>query len=121
MQLGLSSIGVNCYAISEVSKNGGKYGRRRATLKTGWRPRKGGILSEKSLSPTTLVMVYGQYRSGKSFQWGPIRRSFCKCNQNLSPPETYVALDVDHNVAFTWHWTSVKYPEPVGRCDGSAQ
>jgi hypothetical protein len=26
-----------------------------------------------------------------------------------------VAPDVDHGVACTWHWTSIKYPEPVGR------
>ena len=26
------------------------------------------------------------------------------------PPETYVAPDVDHGVAFTCHWTSVGYP-----------
>jgi hypothetical protein len=53
----LISIGVNCSAISEVSNNGGKYGRRRATMNTGCRPRKGGMLSSKELSPTTLVMV----------------------------------------------------------------
>jgi hypothetical protein len=58
MQLGLISFGVNCSFISEVSNNGGKYGRRRATLKTGCRPRKGGMLRSKALSPTTLVMVY---------------------------------------------------------------
>jgi hypothetical protein len=43
------------YNISDVSNNGGKYGRRRSTLNTGCRTRKGGILSSKALSPTTLV------------------------------------------------------------------
>jgi hypothetical protein len=43
--------------ISEVSNNGGKYGRRRSTLNTGCKPRKGGVLSSKELLPTTLVIV----------------------------------------------------------------
>jgi hypothetical protein len=34
---------------------------------------------------------------------------------------TCVALGVDHGVACTWHWTSVKYLEPIGGCVGSAQ
>ena len=85
MQSWLRSVGVNCSVISEVSNNGGKYGRRRATLKTGCKPRKGGMLSTKALSPTTLVMVYGPYRSGRSFWWVPIRHSFYKYNQTLSP------------------------------------
>jgi hypothetical protein len=41
MQSGLRFVGVNYSVISEVSNNGGKYGRRRATLKTRCRPRKG--------------------------------------------------------------------------------
>jgi hypothetical protein len=57
-QSGLISLGVNCYAISEVSNNGGKYGQRRATLKTRCRPGKGGMLSTKELSLKSLVMVY---------------------------------------------------------------
>jgi hypothetical protein len=32
-----------------------------------------------------------------------------------------VAPDVDHGTDCTWHWTSVKYPEPVGVCVGSTQ
>jgi hypothetical protein len=28
---------------------------------------------------------------------------------------------VDHGTACTCHWTSVGYPEPIGKCDGSAQ
>jgi hypothetical protein len=37
------------------------------------------------------------------------------------PPKTYVAPGVDHGTACTWNWNYVKYPEPVGGCDGSAQ
>jgi hypothetical protein len=51
------SVGFKCSAMSEVSNNGGKYSRRRATLNTECSPRKGGMLSSKELSPTTLVMV----------------------------------------------------------------
>jgi hypothetical protein len=54
MQLGLIYVGVNCSATSEVSNNGGKYGRRRSTLNIGCKPRKGGMLSSKSLSPIDL-------------------------------------------------------------------
>jgi hypothetical protein len=54
---GLSYVGVKCFAISEVSNNGGKYGRRRPTLNIGCNPRKGGVFSSKELSPTTLVIV----------------------------------------------------------------
>jgi hypothetical protein len=43
MQSGLRSVGFNCSVISEVSNNGGKYGRRRAMLKTRCIPRKGGM------------------------------------------------------------------------------
>jgi hypothetical protein len=50
-------VGVSCSAISKVSNNGGKYGRRRSTLNTGCRPRKGGVLSSKALLPTALVIV----------------------------------------------------------------
>jgi hypothetical protein len=57
MHPGLSSVGVNCYAISDVSNNGGKYGRKRSTLNIGCKPKKGGIIISKSLSPTALVMV----------------------------------------------------------------
>jgi hypothetical protein len=63
MQSGLRYVGVNCSSISEVSNNGGKYGRRRAMLKTGCRPMKGGMLSAKALSPVALVIVYGPYQS----------------------------------------------------------
>jgi hypothetical protein len=58
MHSGLSSFGVSCSSISEVSNNGGKYDRRISALNTGCKPRKGGMLSLKSLSPTSLVMVY---------------------------------------------------------------
>jgi hypothetical protein len=58
MNLGLKSIGVSCSAISELSNNGGKYGQRISTLNTGCKPRKGGMLRSKSLSPIDLVMVY---------------------------------------------------------------
>jgi hypothetical protein len=58
MQLGLRYVGVNNSAISQVSNNGGKHGRRRATLNTGCTPRKGGMLSSKSLSPIALMIVY---------------------------------------------------------------
>jgi hypothetical protein len=57
LESGLSSAGVNYSAISEVSNNGGKYGHRRSTLNIGCNPRKGGVLSSKALSPTTLVIV----------------------------------------------------------------
>jgi hypothetical protein len=57
MQSGLSYVGVNCFAISEVSNNGGKYGRRRSTLNIGCRQRKGGVLSSKLLLPAALVIV----------------------------------------------------------------
>jgi hypothetical protein len=57
MQSGFNSVGVSCSAMSDVSSNGGKYGRRRSTLNTGCRPRNGGMLSSNALSPTTLVMV----------------------------------------------------------------
>jgi hypothetical protein len=55
MQPGLSYVGVNCSAIYEVSNNGGKYGRRRSTLNTGCKPRKGGVLSSK------FVMIPSHY------------------------------------------------------------
>jgi hypothetical protein len=58
MNSGLISIGVNFSSISKVSNNGGKYGRRRATLKTGCRPRKGGMLNSNEFSLMALVMVY---------------------------------------------------------------
>jgi hypothetical protein len=58
MESGLISLGVSCSTISEVSNNGGKYDRMISTLNTGCKPRKGGMLSLKELSPTTLVMVY---------------------------------------------------------------
>jgi hypothetical protein len=58
MQSGLSSVGVICSVISEVSNNGGKYGQRISTLNTGFKPRKGGMLSLKALSPIALLMVY---------------------------------------------------------------
>jgi hypothetical protein len=45
-------FGINCSVISDVSNNGGKYGQR-STLNTGCEPRKGGVLSSKSLLPTT--------------------------------------------------------------------
>jgi hypothetical protein len=35
MQEGLSSVGANCSATSEVSRRGGKYGRSSSTLNTG--------------------------------------------------------------------------------------
>jgi hypothetical protein len=53
----LSFVGANCCAIFEVSNNGGKYGRRRSTLNIGCKPRKGGVLSSKALSPMALVIV----------------------------------------------------------------
>jgi len=41
----------------DVSNNGGKYDQMRSILSTWCRPRNGGILSSKLLSPTTLVMM----------------------------------------------------------------
>jgi hypothetical protein len=57
VQSGLRSIGVNYYAISEVSNSGGNYGQRRSTLNIGCNPRKGGVLNSKELLPITLVIV----------------------------------------------------------------
>jgi hypothetical protein len=57
MLSGLSFVGVICSVISEVSNNGGKCGRRRPTLNTGCRERKGGVLSSKSFLHTALVIV----------------------------------------------------------------
>jgi len=50
-------VGVSCSAMSDVSSNGGKYGRRWSILKIGCRPRNGGMLSSNTLSPIALVMV----------------------------------------------------------------
>jgi hypothetical protein len=58
MHSDLRSIGFICSSISEVSNNGGKYGRRISTLNIGCKPRKGGMLRSKTLSPTDLVLVY---------------------------------------------------------------
>jgi len=85
IQSGFKSVGVSCSAMSDVSSNGGKYGRRQSTLNTGCRPRNGGMMSSNELSPIALVMVYEPYRSGLSFRQAPVRCSFCKCNQTLSP------------------------------------
>ncbi len=107
----LSFVGVSCSAMSDVSNNGGKYGRRRSTLNTGCKLRNGGMLSSKALSPTALVMVYDSYRSGRSLRQGPTRRS-CKCRQTLSPTWNlcgtrcwswrclYLALDLS-NISWT--------------------
>ena len=85
MQSELSSVGVNCSATFEVSNNGVKYGQGSSTLNTGCKPRNGGMLNSKALSPIALVMVYDPYQSGRSLWWGPVSLSFCKCNQTLSP------------------------------------
>jgi len=55
-------------------------------------------LSSKEFSPTTLVMVYGPHRSGRSLRWGVVRRSFCKCSQTLSP--TLLGVDNDYLEVF---------------------
>jgi hypothetical protein len=47
MQSGFNSVGVSCSTMSDVSSNGGKYGRRQSTLNTGCKPRNGGMLSSK--------------------------------------------------------------------------
>ena len=65
MQSEFNSIGVGHSAMSDVSSNGGKYGRRQSTLNTRCMPRIGGMLRSKELSPTALVMVYGPYQSGQ--------------------------------------------------------
>jgi len=57
-------VGVSCLVMLDVSNNGGKYGRRRSTLKTGCRPRNGGMLISKELSLIALVIMYGPYQSG---------------------------------------------------------
>jgi hypothetical protein len=58
MQSRLRSVGVSCSVISEVSNNGGKYGRRRSTLNNGCKPRKGGVLSSKALLVSNLKLVW---------------------------------------------------------------
>jgi len=85
MQFGFSSLSVSFSAMLGGSKNGGKYGQRRSTLNNGCITRNDGMLSLKALSPMALVMVYGPYRGEQILQWGPARRSFCKCSQTLSP------------------------------------
>jgi len=57
MQSGFKFVGVSYSATSDVSRNGGKYGRRWSTLNTECRPRNGGMLSSNTLSPIALVMV----------------------------------------------------------------
>lgn len=42
MQFGFNCVGVSCSTMSDVSSNGGKYGRRQSTLNTRCRPRNGG-------------------------------------------------------------------------------
>jgi len=96
MHFGFNSISVRCSAISIVSSNGGKYGWRCFTLNTRCRTRNGVNLSSKELSPTTLVMVYDPYQSGRSLRWGPTRHSLCKCSQTLSPT---------WNLCNTWYWS----------------
>ena len=78
MQPGFRFVGVSCFAMSDVSNNGGKYGSMQSTLNTGYMPRRCGILSSKTLSPKTLVMLYSPYQSRRNFWLGPTRRSFIK-------------------------------------------
>ena len=99
MQSGFNYVAVSCSAMSNVFSNGGKYGWRQSTLNTGCRPRKGGMLSSNTLSPTTLVMVYGPYQSGWSLWWGPAGRSFYKCSQTLSP-----TWNLCNTRCSSWRW-----------------
>ena len=36
--------------------------------------------------------------------------------EDEDPPKTYVTPDVDHVIAYTWHWTSPRFHEPSGGC-----
>lgn len=67
----LSSIGVICSAMSNVSNNGGNFGWRSLRLNTWCRRRNGGMVTSKALSPTTIVIFCGPYRSIWSLWWGP--------------------------------------------------
>lgn len=104
---------VSCYALSNVSNNGGKYGQSKFTITVGWNPRNNGMMSSKEFSPTSLVMVYGAYHSGKSFKWVLTRWSFCKFSQNFLPTwnlcdtrcwswhHMYLTLALS-NISWTW-------------------
>jgi hypothetical protein len=57
----------------------------------------------------------------KYFDGAPLGIISASATKIYLPHETYVAPDVDHGSACTWHWNYVKYPETVCRCVGSSQ
>jgi hypothetical protein len=60
-------------------------------------------------------------------EWEKILMGYCKSlflqvqPNFFRPPKTYVAPGVGHGASYTFYWTSVGYPEPIGGCNGSAQ
>jgi hypothetical protein len=52
---------------------------------------------------------------------GPRKAFLLQVQPLYLPLETCEEPIVDHGVVYTWHWTSIKYFEPVGGCVGSTQ
>jgi len=98
MQFGFNSVGVGCSAISDVSSNGGKYGRRRSTLNTGCRPRNGECWAQKHYLPQPWWWCMSHIKAGESCggaQWGAPSSNVAKL---CHPLRTCVGPDVDYVV-----------------------
>ena len=70
---------------SFCSNNGAWYGWSRSTLKIGYRTRHEGMSIWKVCLPICLTILYGPYRKGFIFQYGPVKCSFFRCNHTWSP------------------------------------
>jgi hypothetical protein len=114
MQSWLSSIGVNCYVISEVSNNGGKYGRRRSTLNI--EDKEGGNVELKIIVSQSLGDGVRSISEWMNLLMGPCKAFFLQVQPNFVSH-----LKLVWNFDCTWHWNYLKYPKSIGICVGSDQ
>jgi hypothetical protein len=83
MQSGFSSIGVNSSTISEVSNNGGKYGRRRATLKHWVQAKERGNVEIKIIVPHNLGDGVRLIMEWVKLPMGPCKAFFLQVQPNF--------------------------------------
>ena len=108
-QLGLSFVGVNWFATSDVSNCCGKYGKRRSTLNTRCRPRKGEYSIQKHLHPWPWWWFKDHSEVDEASYWVLWGTLLANATKPCCLLGICMEPNVDHGASCTWQWLDAKH------------
>ena len=105
MQSGLSLVGVSYSAMFDVSKDGGKYGRRQSTFEHWEHAKEWGNHELTSVVTNSLGDGVKNISEWSDVPMGSDKAFFLQMKPDFCRPfETCVVPDADHAAPSTWHF-----------------